>query len=138
MKQIEFEDELREMKRQKNEAIRPINDMQLKCKEDMVLLNQQLTALYKQKSRLKAECTNLASMRNEVEKKWAAKIDAFYKENHTCERQLEDLSVWSLVNELLARGFTGSLVNAECDEKYLADINRKLSGTHEQEQGQQQ
>lgn len=126
------------MKRQKNEAIRPINDMQLKCKEDMALLNQQLTALYKQKTRLAAEQTNLATMRNEVEKKWRAKIDAFYKENHTCERQLEDVSVWSLVNELLARGFTGSLVNAECDEKYLADLNHKLSGTHEQEQGQQQ
>lgn len=138
MKQIEFEENLRAMKRQKNEAIRPINDMQLKCKEDMVLLNQQLQALYKQKNRLAAEQNNLASMRNEVGKKWRAKIDAFYKENHTCERQLEDVSVWSLVNELLARGFTGSLVNAECDEKYLADINHKLSGTHEQEQGQQQ
>ena len=138
MKQTEFEEKLRELKRQKNEAIRPINDMQLKCKEDMVLLNQQLQALYKQKNRLAAEQTNLATMRNEVEKKWRAKIDAFYKENHTCERQLEDVSVWLLVNELLARGFTGSLVNAECDEKYLADLNHKLSGTHEQEQGQQQ
>ena len=138
MKQIEFEEELRAMKRQKNEAIRPINDMQLKCKEDMVLLNQQIQALYKQKNRLAAEQNNLATMRNEVEKKWRAKIDTFYKENHTCERQLEDVSVWSLVNELLARGFTGSLVNAECDEKYLADLNHKLSGTHEQDQGQQQ
>lgn len=133
MKQIEVEEKTREMKRQMKEAIRPINDMQLKCKEDMVLLNQQLQALYKQKNRLAAEQTNLATMRNEVEKKWRAKIDAFYEENHTCERQLGDVSVWSLVNELLARGFTGSLINAECDEKYLADINHKLSGTHEQE-----
>ena len=138
MKQTEFEEKLRELKRQKAEAIRPINDMQLECKKELAMLHQQFSVLHKQTSRLNAERTSLATMRAETEKKWNEKIAAFYEENHTCERQLEDVSVWSLVNELLARGFTGSLVNGECDEKYLADINRKLSGTHEQEQGQQQ
>lgn len=135
MKQIEFEEKLRELKRQKAEAIRPIVDMQLEVKKELSLLHQQFGALHKQTSRLNAERTSLATMRAETEKKWNEKITAFHDENYTCERQLSDVSDWAIVNELLARGFTGAIINDDKDEQYMADLNRKLSGIHEQEQG---
>lgn len=136
MKQIEFEEKLRELKRQKAEAIRPINDMQLECKKEQSMVKQQLSSLYKQNSRLRAEGASLHAMRTETERRWGDKILAFFDENYsTCERQLSDVSDWAIVNELLARGFTGALINDELDEQYMADLNRKLSGIHEQEQG---
>ena len=53
-------------------------------------------------------------------------INQFMRDNMTDERKLADVSDWCLVNELVARGFGGTLTNDEKGVDFMAHLNEKL------------
>ena len=127
MKQTEFEEKLRELKNQKRDALRPIVNMMEDNKRKGVAVNEQFGELGAKARSLKTERTMLHKMMCDVEKKYDDKIRQLYDENPVTTRQLEEVSDWSLVNELVARGFGGVLTNPDKEQEFMEHINNKLN-----------
>lgn len=131
MKQTEFEEKLRELKNQKRDALRPIVDMMEDNKRKGVAVHEQFGELGAKARSLKTERTMLHKMMCDVEKKYDDKIRQLYDENPVTTRQLEEVSDWSLVNELVARGFGGVLTNPDKEQEFMEHINNKLNRNDE-------
>lgn len=131
MKQTEFEEKLRELKNQKRDALRPVVDMMQDNKRKGVAVHEQIDELGAKARCLKTERTMLHKMLCDIEKKYDDKIRQLYDENPVTTRQLEEVSDYSLVNELVARGFGGVLTNPGKEQEFMEHINKKLNRNDE-------
>lgn len=128
MTQVEFENQLRELKNQKSAALAPIHQMLGGVKEKISAINRQIKDLMARREELNQQKILISNQLQEMYKQWQTKINEFTSENYTETRTLENISEWSLVKELNKRGYTGVLTNTEKDGEFLDTLNKKLNG----------
>lgn len=128
MKQTEFEEKLRELRRQKGVAIATIAHMQGEVKEEISAIDRQIKDLRARREKYNQERIMLSQRRIETDKYWGGQIQKFFEENYTTSRELEEVSDWALANELKARGFVlnGTFTCEGKDEEFLNTFNNKL------------
>lgn len=128
MTQIEFENQMRELRTQKSAELTAIAKVQGEIKEEIAAIDRQVKELRAKREKLNQQRIMIANRRFDLEQEWCEKIKKFYDENFTTSRELENVSEWALANELRHRGFTGQLINPEKDEEFMMNLNGKLNG----------
>ena len=128
MTQIEFENQMRELRTQKSAELTAIAKVQGEVKEEIAAIDRQVKELRAKREKLNQQRIMIANRRFDLEQEWCEKIKKFYDENFTTSRELENVSEWALANELRHRGYTGQLINPEKDEEFMMNLNGKLNG----------
>lgn len=124
MTQIEFENQVREMRSQMKQELNHISQMQNDTKEEIAALNHQINNLQDQVTRLKMQKQALHSRRLKIEKKWTEKIDAFNREWwDKFETTDSTISDYTLVKILARRGWR--LDNLHNDDPDMAEDHKK-------------
>lgn len=57
--------------------------------------------------------------------------------NFNTTRELENISEWTLANELRKRGYLGTLINPDKDPDFMLHLNQKLNGKADEADGSQ-
>lgn len=131
MKQVEFEQTMREMKRQKAEALRPLQVMINDIKEKQAAKRRLMHELSEQIGKLEQERQQIAGRLSDVAAEWNKRINDFFRDNFTESRELGEVSDWTLIRELNKRGFRGWLDNHDRTDEMVANANQKLNAdTH--------
>ena len=118
MTQVEFENEMRNLRVQKGIELNVIAKMQGEVKE-----------LNAEREKLNQQRLMLGQTRLTKEQEWGKRIKDFYDQHYTTTRELENVSEWAIVNELRHRGFNGTLINPVKDEEFMSNLNAKLNGS---------
>ena len=135
MTQVEFENQMRELRVQKGVELTVIAKMQGEVKEQIAAIDRKVKELKAEREKLNQQRIMLSQNRFAKEQEWGKRIKDFFDQNYTTSRELENVSEWALANELRHRGYTGQLINPEKDEEFMMNLNGKLNGC---EQGKAQ
>ena len=128
MTQIEFENQMRELRTQKGAALTAIARLQGEVKDDMEAIDRQIHELKERKAKLNQQRIALSDRRFALEQEWGKRIKEFQDANFNTTRELENISEWTLANELRKRGYSGTLINPDKDPVFMSHINAKLNG----------
>ena len=128
MTQIEFENQMRELRVQKGAALTAIARLQSEVKDDMEAIDRQIHELKERKAKLNQQRIALSDRRFALEQEWGKRIKEFQDANFTTSRELENISEWTLVKELRKRGYNGHLDNPDKEPEFLDNLNAKLNG----------
>ena len=128
MTQIEFENQMRELRTQKGAELTAIAKMQGEVKEEIAAIDRQIHELKERKAKFNQQRIALSDRRFALEQEWGKRIKDFFDQNYTTSRELENVSEWALANELRHRGYTGQLINPEKAEEFMMNLNGKLNG----------
>ena len=126
MKQVEFEEKVREMRVKHNKEKGVLLELLKQKKNGLSALREQLQDVYNKMTVLSSEKQFLGNSIYDLDIKFREQVNKMRQECEPLTRNLEDLSDWSLINELVARGFFGELKHAEKTEEYMEAINNKL------------
>ena len=129
MTQVEFENELRELRCQKGAAINAIASMHGEVKEEIASINRQIKDLLTRREKLNQQRIIYSNQRLEREREFGEKIRKFINDNQNECREFESVSDWALAKELNRRGFSGNLKNDEKSPEFLTTFNNKINGT---------
>ena len=123
MTQIEFENQLRELRHQKAQVMNQFSLMQNEIKEEIATKNRQIHELSEQVQRLKVKRAGIQEVRLKTEKEWGGQIQDFIsKYQEQAERSWDAVSTYSLVKELRKRGWQGTIFNNDPD---MADEHKE-------------
>ncbi len=128
MTQIEFENQMRELRVKKGAALTAIARLQGDVKEQIAAIDRKVKELKAEREKLNQQRIALSDRRFALEQEWGKRIKDFFDQNYTTSRELENVSEWALANELRPRGYTGQLINPEKDEEFMMNLNGKLNG----------
>ena len=128
MTQIEFENQMRELRTQKGAALTAIARLQGEVKDDMEAIDRQIHELKERKAKLNQQRIALSDRRFALEQEWGKRIKDFQDANFTTTRELENVSEWAIANELRHRGFSGMLINPYKEQEFMSNLNAKLNG----------
>ena len=128
MTQIEFENQMRELRVQKGAALTAIARLQGEVKDEMTAIDRQIHALYESKEKLNQQRIALSDRRFALEQEWDKRIKEFQDANFTTTRELENISEWTMAHELRKRGYTGTLINPDKNSDFIKHLNRQLNG----------
>lgn len=128
MTQIEFENQMRELRVQKGAALTAIARLQGEVKDDMEAIDRQIHELKERKAKLNQQRIALSDRRFALEQEWGKRIKDFQDANFNTTRELENVSEWAIANELRHRGFSGTLINPEKEQEFMSNLNAKLNG----------
>ena len=128
MTQIEFENQMRELRVQKGAALTAIARLQGEVKDDMEAIDRQIHELKERKAKLNQQRIALSDRRFALEQEWGKRIKDFQDANFTTTRELENVSEWTIANKLRKRGYSGTLINPDKDPLFMSHINAKLNG----------
>ena len=137
MTQIEFENQMRELRVQKGAALTAIARLQGEVKDDIELINRQIHELNDRKAKLNQQRIALSDRRFALEQEWGKRIKEFQDANFTTTRELENISEWTLAKELRKRGYVGTLSNPDKDPDFIVKLNEQLNGKDNEEDGSQ-
>lgn len=137
MTQIEFENQMRELRVQKGAALTAIARLQGEVKDDMEAIDRQIHELKERKAKLNQQRIALSDRRFVLEQEWGMRINEFQRVNFNTTRQLENISEWSLVRELRERGYLGTLTHPDKGPGVLRHINIILNGKDNEADGSQ-
>ena len=126
MKQVEFEEKVREMRVKHNKEKGVLLELLKQKKNGLSALREQLQDVYNKMAVLSNEKQFLGNSIYDLDTKFREQVNKMRQECEPLTRNLEDLSDWSLINELVARGFCGELKHAEKTEEYMEASNNKL------------
>ena len=122
MTRSEFDQQIRELKNKKGNAIREIAGLQSEIKEEIAAKHRQINDLYKEVSKLNQSLQGYHQRRIALENEWNAKVSAFIKENEpSTTSNLAEANTLNIVYELRRRGFSGIVQNDEIGELYDLD-----------------
>ena len=108
MTRSEFDQQVRELKNKKGNAIREIAALQSEIKEEIAAKHRQINDLYKEVSKLQASRQGYHQRRIALETEWNAKVNAFIKEHEpSTTSNLAEATTLNIVYELRRRGFDG-------------------------------
>ena len=108
MTRSEFDQQVRELKNKKGNAIREIAALQSEIKEEIAAKHRQINDLYKEVSKLQASLQGYHQRRIALENEWNAKVNAFIKEHEpSTTSNLAEATTLNIVYELRRRGFDG-------------------------------
>lgn len=123
MTQIEFENQLRELRHQKAQVMNQFSLMQNEIKEEIATKNRQIHELSEQVQRLKVKRAGIQEVRLKTEKEWGVQIQDFIsKYQEQAERSWDAVSTYTLVKELRKRGWQGKIFNNDPD---MADEHKE-------------
>lgn len=128
MTQIEFENQMRELRVKKCAALTAIARLQGEVKDDMEAIDRQIHELKERKAKLNQQRIALSDRRFALEQEWGKRIKDFQDANFNTTRELENVSEWAIANELRHRGFSGTLINPEKEQEFMSNLNAKLNG----------
>lgn len=129
MTQVEFENQMRELRVQKGAALTAIARLQGEVKDDMEAIDRQIHELKERKAKLNQQRIALSDRRFALEQEWGKRIKDFQDANYTTTRTLENVSEWLLVKELSKRGYFGNLDHADKHGDFLINLNSVLNDT---------
>ncbi len=130
MTRSEFDQQIREMKNKKGNAIREIASLQSEIKEEIAAKHRQINDIYKEIAKLNQSLQGYHQKRLAVESEWNAKISAFIRENEpSTTSNLADATTTNIIYELRRRGYEGVIKlidHANGDEEWESyDIQKK-------------
>lgn len=112
MTQVEFENQLRDLRNQKAQVMNQFALMQNEVKEEIAAKNRQIYELSQQVQRLKVQRFGLNERRLKAEKEWGDSIQGFMNEyQEHAERSWDAVSTYTIVRELRKRGWHGRIYN---------------------------
>ena len=108
MTRSEFDQQVRELKNKKGNAIREIAILQSEIKEEIAAKHRQIDDIRKDISKLQASLQGYHQRRIALETEWNAKVNAFIKEHEpSTTSNLAEATTLNIVYELRRRGFDG-------------------------------
>ena len=137
MTQIEFENQMRELRTQKGAALTGIARLQGEVKDDIEAIDRQIHELKERKAKLNQQRIALSNRRFALEQEWGKRIKEFQDANFTTSRELENISEWTLAKELRKRGYSGKLINLDKDIDFMLYLNQQLNGKDNEADGSQ-
>lgn len=137
MTQIEFENQMRELRTQKGAALTAIARLQGEVKDDMEAIDRQIHELKERKAKLNQQRIALSDRRFALEQEWGKRIKDFQDANFTTTRELENISEWTLAKELRKRGYLGTLINPDKEPDFMLHLNQQLNGKADEADGSQ-
>lgn len=137
MTQIEFENQMRELRVQKGAALTAIARLQGDVKEQIAAIDRKVKELKAEREKLNQQRIALSDRRFALEQEWGKRIKEFQDANFNTTRELENISEWTLANELRKRGYSGRLVNLDKDPDFMEHLNQKLNGKDNETDGSQ-
>jgi seryl-tRNA synthetase len=116
MTRSEFDQQIRELKNKKGNAIREIANLQSEIKEEIAAKHRQINDIYKEIAKLNQSLQGYHQRRIALENEWNAKVSAFIKENEpSTTSNLAEATTTNIIYELRRRGFAG-IVSKDADE----------------------
>ena len=110
MTRSEFDQQIRELKNKKGNAIREIANLQSEIKEEIAAKHRQINDIYKEIAKLNQSLQGYHQRRIALENEWNAKVSAFIKENEpSTTSNLAEANTLNIVYELRRRGFDGTI-----------------------------
>ena len=137
MTQIEFENQMRELRVQKGAALTAIARLQGDVKEQIAAIDRKVKELKAEREKLNQQRIALSDRRFALEQEWGKRIKDFQDANYTTTRELENVSEWAIANELRKRGYSGTLVNSDKEPDFIVHLNEKLNGKADETEGSQ-
>ena len=123
MTQIEFENQLRELRCQKAQVMNQFQLMQNEVKEEIAAKNRMIHELSEQVQRLHQQRAGIAERRLKAEKDWGGQIQDFINKNlEQVNRSWDAVSTYTIVKELRRRGWQGTIFNNDPD---MADEHKE-------------
>lgn len=92
MTQIEFENQMRELRTQKGAELTAIAKMQGEVKEEIAAIDRQVKDLRAKREKLNQQRIMIANRRFDMEQEWGKRIKDFFDQNYTTSRELENVS----------------------------------------------
>ena len=116
MTQVEFENQLRELRSQKAQVMNQFSLMQNEVKEEIAAKNRQIYELSQQVQKLKVQKAGITERRLKAEKDWGDRIQGFINQyQEQANRSWEAVSTYTIVKELRKRGWQGTIFNNDPD-----------------------
>ena len=116
MTQVEFENQLRELRSQKAQVMNQFSLMQNEVKEEIAAKNRQIYELSQQVQKLKVQKAGITERRLKAEKDWGDRIQGFINQyQEQANRSWEAVSTYTIVKELRKRGWQGNIFNNDPD-----------------------
>ena len=141
MTQVEFENQLRELRGQKAQVMNQFSLMQNELKEEIAAKNRQIYELSQQVQKLKVQKAGITERRLKAEKDWGDRIQGFINQyQDQANRSWEAVSTYTIVKELRKRGWQGTIFNNDPDmaeehkEGVIAAFNGKANDEIPEEQ----
>ena len=108
MTRTEFDNQLREMKAKRAEALRPVMDMQRELREKIAAKNRTIAEMGAEVQKMKHHLKLLSAQNTRINDEHSAKIKAFIDEyeSHTTSN-LAEADTLNIIYELRNRGFIG-------------------------------
>ena len=138
MTQIEFENKIRELRTQRDAELTAIARLQGEVKDDMEAIDRQIYPLKERKAKLNQHRHALSDRRLALEQEWIKRIKEFHDANFSTTRELENISEWTLAEELRKRGYSGTLINPDKEPDFIEHLNQKLNGQEGEADGSQE
>ena len=116
MTRTEFDNQVREMKAKRAEALRPVTDMQHELREKISAKNRTIAEMGAEVQKMKQHLRLLSAQNTRINDEHNAKIKAFIDEyeSHTTSN-LAEADTLNIIYELRRRGFYG-MVQRQGDE----------------------
>ena len=133
MTRSEFDQQVRELKNKKGDAIREIATLQSEIKEEIAAKHRQINDIHKDISKLQASLQGYHQRRIALETEWNAKVNAFIKENEpSTTSNLAEATTLNIVYELRRRGFDGviSRLGEEPNDYESYDLQKQFEPKH--------
>lgn len=122
MTRIEFEQQLRDLKIKKANAIREIAGLQSEIKEEIASKHRQINEIQKDISKLSQSLQGYFQRRIALDAEWKARLNAFIRENEpSTTSNLAEATTTNIVYELRRRGLKGIVQNDATGELYDLD-----------------
>ena len=122
MTRSEFDQQIRELKNKKGNAIREIAGLQSEIKEEIAAKHRQVNDIYKEIAKLNQSLQGYHQRRIALENEWNAKVSAFIKENEpSTTSNLAEANTLNIIYELRRRGFSG-VVNKTKDDSLEMEV----------------
>ena len=119
---------MRELRVQKGAALTAIARLQGDVKEQIAAIDRKVKELKAEREKLNQQRIALSDRRFALEQEWGKRIKEFQDANFNTTRELENISEWTLANELRKRGYSGTLVNPDKEPDFILHLNEKLNG----------
>ena len=133
MTRSEFDQQVRELKNKKGNAIREIAALQSEIKEEIAAKHRQIGEIQKEISKLQASLQGYHQRRIALETEWNAKVNAFIKEHEpSTTSNLAEATTLNIVYELRRRGFDGVIqrLGEEPDDYESYDLQKQFEPKH--------
>ena len=129
MTRSEFDQQVRELKNKKGNAIREIAALQSEIKEEIASKYRQIDEIRKDISKLNQSLQGYHQRRIALETEWNAKENAFIKEHEpSTTSNLAEATTLNIVYELRRRGFDGTILRMgeESDDYESYDLQKQF------------